>query len=58
MEKKKSHQLTGVAGVHYVAAYLAKLGYHATPTTRNAKGPDILVSAQDGSSLLALQVKT
>lgn len=51
-------QLTGVAGVHYVAAQLSYQGFHAVPTTRNVKGPDILVSTEEGSKLVALQVKT
>lgn len=52
------NQLTGVAGVHFVASYLSYLGYHSVPTTRNVQGPDLLVSNLDGSSLLAVQVKT
>jgi hypothetical protein len=51
-------QLTGVAGVHYVAAYLSFLGYHAVPTTRNVRGPDVLVSTVDGTQGVSLQVKT
>lgn len=51
-------QLTGVAGVHFVASYLSFLGLHAVPTTRNVKGPDVLVGNIDGSRGLALQVKT
>ena len=58
MAAKRSNQLTGVAGVHYVAAYLAYLGFHAVPTIRNVAGPDVLISSHNGSSLLALQVKT
>lgn len=58
MARKCSNQLTGVAGVHYVAAYLAHLGFHAVPTIRNVAGPDVLISTQSGSRLLALQVKT
>lgn len=53
-----SHQLTGIAGVHYVAGYLSYLGYHAVPTTRNVKGPDLLVSNASGSKAVSLQVKT
>ena len=53
-----SSQLTGVAGVHYVASYLSFLGFHAVPTTRNVRGPDLLVSSIDGSVGLSLQVKT
>ena len=58
MEPNRSSQFTGVAGVHYVAAYLANLGFHAVTTTRNIAGPDVLVSKLDGSSGLSLQVKT
>jgi hypothetical protein len=53
-----SSQLTGVAGVHYVASYLSFLGFHAVPTTRNVRGPDLLVSNIDGSKGISLQVKT
>jgi hypothetical protein len=58
MDEGRSSQLTGVAGVHYVAAYLAYLGFHAVPTTRNVAGPDLLVSNLSGSKSLSLQVKT
>ena len=51
-------QLTGVAGVHYIASYLAYLGFHAVPTTRNVSGPDLLVSNPDGSKAVSVQVKT
>jgi hypothetical protein len=53
-----SGQLTGVAGVHFVASYLSFLGLHAVPTTRNVRGPDLLVSSIDGFRSLTLQVKT
>lgn len=53
-----SGQLTGVAGVHFVASYLSFLGFHAVPTTRNVRGPDLLVSSIDGFRSLTLQVKT
>src|SRR6056297_2957897 len=53
-----SHQLTGISGVHFVASRLSYLGFHAVPTTRNAKGPDLLVSSLDGSKLVSIQVKT
>jgi len=57
-EEPVSGQLTGVAGVHFVASYLSFLGFHAVPTTRNVRGPDLLVSTIDGSSSLTIQVKT
>jgi len=57
-EGRRRSQLTGVAGVHYVASYLSFLGFHAVPTTRNVQGPDLLVSNLDGSKGVSLQVKT
>lgn len=57
-EEPVSSQLTGIAGVHFVAAYLSFLGFHAVPTTRNVRGPDLLVSSLDGFKSLTLQVKT
>jgi hypothetical protein len=54
---KKSSQLTGVSGVHYVASYLSFHGFHAVPTTRNVRGPDLLLSNLDGSKGVSLQVK-
>jgi len=58
MDNERSSQLTGVSGVHYVAAYLSFLGFHAVPTTRNVQGPDLLVSNMSGSKCVSLQVKT
>ncbi len=55
---ERQHQLTGISGVHFVASWLSHLGFHAVPTTRNAKGPDLLVSTIDGSRSAAIQVKT
>ena len=55
---RRNSQLTGISGVHYVAAYLSFLGFHAVPTTRNVQGPDLLVSTLDGSTTLSVQVKT
>ena len=54
----KSHQFTGVAGVHFVASYISFLQFHAVPTTRNVGGPDLLVSSLDGFKSLTIQVKT
>ena len=58
MSEGRNSQFIGVAGVHYVASYLAHLGLHAVPTTRNVAGPDVLVSTVNGASSLSLQVKT
>jgi hypothetical protein len=58
MNEGRSRQLIGVAGVHYVAAFLSYLGFHAVPTTRNVKGPDLLVSNLSGARGVSVQVKT
>ena len=58
MHAQYTSQLTGVAGVHFVASYLSYLGLHAVPTTRNVSGPDVLVSSLDGGKSATLQVKT
>ena len=58
MAEIRTSQLTGVVGVHYVAAFLAYLGFHAVPTTRNIAGPDLLVSTLNGSRGISIQVKT
>jgi len=41
---KDRFQLTGVADVYFVASRLSFEGFHAVPTTRNVRGPDLLVS--------------
>ena len=58
MGEARTSQLTGVAGVHFVASHVAYLGFHAVPTTRNVAGPDLLVSTLNGAKSLSLQVKT
>jgi len=50
--------LTGVAGEYFVAAELTVRGYIASITLKNTKGIDILVSNQDASKSIGIQVKT
>jgi len=57
-KERRTSQLTGVSGVHFVASRLSFEGFHAVPTTRNVQGPDLLVSNLSGSSSICLQVKT
>jgi len=51
-------QLTGAAGVFYVASELSMRGLVALPSIRNVKGADILVANQEGTEFAFLQVKT
>ena len=51
-------QLTGAAGVFYVASELSMRGLVALPSIRNVKGADILIANQEGTEFAFLQVKT
>jgi len=50
--------LTGIAGVHYVAARLAHAGYHVAATSRNAPGVDLLIADPASFRGRGVQVKT
>lgn len=45
-------------GVYLVAAELTRHGYIASPTSRSARGADILVTDQDCKTAFSVQVKT
>jgi len=51
-------QISGMAGVYYVACELSRRGYIALPTNRNVAGFDIVASNQKGLNQTILQVKT
>jgi len=57
-KKRMNPQLTGAAGVFYVAAELSMRGMVAMPSIRNTKGADILVSNPEGTKFALIQVKT
>jgi hypothetical protein len=58
MNKKTKRIFTGTAGVYYVMYQLAVRGFHASCTMGNAPYIDSLVSSEDGTQSLAIQVKT
>src|SRR5215471_16763656 len=51
-------QLTGMRGVYLVAAELSRLGFIASPTSRSARGADILTTNQLCTQTYTIQVKT
>ena len=51
-------QMTGMLGVHLVAAELSNLGFIVSPTSRSAAGADLLVTDQDCRKAWSVQVKT
>lgn len=63
MKKSKNNivtpnaQIIGNVGLHYVCYRLSRLGWNVMPTTRNAKGIDIVIYNHDASQKLSIQVK-
>jgi hypothetical protein len=51
-------QMTGMCGVYLVAAELSRLGFIVSPTSRNARGADLLVTDQTCCIAWSVQVKT
>jgi hypothetical protein len=57
-ERKLSPQIVGNSGLFYVCHKLSLLGWNAMPTSRNARGVDIVCFSMDGRRTLMFQVKT
>jgi len=51
-------QTIGNIGLYYVCYRLSLFGWNVMPTSRNAKGVDILIFSQDASRKISIQVKT
>lgn len=51
-------QITGMRGVYLVAAELSREGLIVSPTSRSAKGADIVVTDQKCQKTYSVQVKT
>jgi hypothetical protein len=51
-------QMTGMRGVYLVAAELSRLGFIVSPTSRSARGADLLVTDQECRKAWSVQVKT
>jgi hypothetical protein len=56
--KSRNNQNTGNIGLFYVCYRLSKLGWNVMPTSRNAKGVDIIIYSDDAKLKYAIQVKT
>jgi hypothetical protein len=52
-----SNHTVGNIGLYYVCYRLSRLGWNVMPTSRNAKGVDVIAYSEDGSSILTFQVK-
>jgi Holliday junction resolvase len=52
------HQLSGMRGVFLVAAELSERGFVVSPTSRSARGVDLLATNADGTRTFAVEVKS
>jgi len=55
---KKQTQITGNSGLFYVCYRLSCLGWNVIPTSRNAKGIDIVIYDENAKKYLGIQVKS
>jgi len=51
-------QIVGNAGLYYASHQLSLLGWNTIPTSRNAKGVDLICYNSDCSRMIAVQVKS
>src|SRR5215472_16136479 len=54
----QTKQITGMRGVYLVAAEMSRHGFIATPTSRSARGADILCTDAECKRAFSVQVKT
>ncbi len=51
-------QITGNIGLYYTCYRLSKMGWNVMPTSRNARGIDIIAYNREGTKFIGIQVKT
>ena len=52
------NQLVGNTGLYYVCYELSKKGWNAMPTSRNARGVDVVIYDQKATKSHTIQVKS
>jgi hypothetical protein len=55
---KHEAQIVGNIGLFYVCYRLSKMGWNAMPTSRNARGIDIIAYSSDALRFIGIQVKS
>ena len=58
MPQKNPPQIVGNIGLFYACYRLSMLGWNAMPTSRNARGVDVICFSMDGHKMLTFQVKS
>jgi hypothetical protein len=56
--KKKPAQIVGNIGLFYACYKLSMLGWNVMPTSRNARGIDLICFSMDGTRTLSIQIKS
>lgn len=56
-KNKTPNQVVGNVGLYYICYELSKRGWNVLPTSRNAKGVDIVIYSQSATRTHTLQVK-
>jgi hypothetical protein len=54
----KDAQVTGNIGLYWTCYHLSRMGWNVMPTSRNARGVDIIAYNSDCSRTVGIQVKT
>ena len=55
---RSNAQITGNIGLYFACYHLSRMGWNAMPTSRNARGVDIIAYNDDCSKTIGIQVKT
>lgn len=55
--QRKNNQIVGNMGLYYICFELSKMGWNVMPTSRNAKGIDLLIYSQDTKKTYTIQAK-
>jgi hypothetical protein len=55
---KLEAQVTGNIGMYYACYKLSRMGWNVMPTSRNARGIDIIAYNKNGTEFIGVQVKT
>lgn len=57
-EEKVANQVIGNIGLYYICYELCRRGWNVMPTSRNARGIDIVIYSQDGERKYTIQAKS
>ncbi len=58
IKQKPPRQIVGNVGLYYICYELSKRGWNVLPTSRNAKGVDIIIFSQKAQRKYSIQVKS